>query len=103
MKDTGAVKNYFKAKTAEYPKGDDRFVKTEYSLTEEGAGFVFVSYMGDSRFGEAKSHGNSRRNARPHIRNAPLVKPKVVNQATLSIAPKTLYSELTGKLFLPCS
>lgn len=104
MKDAGILKTYFKAKTTAYPQGDERFMRIEYSLTEDDAIFVFVSYVGDSNIGESNPHGNSRHIQRPHIRNAPMVKPKILTDAGVLSAPKVLYNELTGKdIFAPCN
>lgn len=87
-------KSYWYAKTDDFPKGDKRFTRDEY----QGSGFALVCYSGDSSIGQAIPHGHCKeKNRRPHIRNAPLVKPKVIAKAATGSAPKVVHDELTSK------
>ena len=96
-------KTYFKAKTTEFPASDERFMKTEYVLNENNPSFVLVCYTGDCTIGESVRHGNSIRNKRPLIRNAPIVKPKITSEMVSSAPPKAVYDKLTSTYCSPFS
>jgi hypothetical protein len=72
----------------------------KYEYEYKDAAFVFVYYKGNSRLGESRTHGNSKHNVKPFLRNAPIVKPKVVDDSNAKLAPKSIYDEITRKLSL---
>lgn len=106
MKNSELWKTYFCIKTVECPvKGDKRFSKTEFEFVSEleDTAYVLVYYSGDSSIALSAPHGNSRTSKQPFIRNAPIVKPKVVNEAKSARKAHLVHAELTRMLFLSYS